>query len=110
LQAFEYYFEALRNVLDSFNVSYSDLGIPDSYPEFSSLLRKCLVLEFLIVTVIKPILSIDEHEKLWKWHKVKCCTKSLPFYRSTSFHSGSYNWRRDFFASEKISVWNTKST
>ncbi len=67
--AFEYYHDALRNVLDSFGVSYEDLGVPASYPEFASLLRKCLVLEFLIVTVIKPILSIEKHDKLRRWHK-----------------------------------------
>ena len=69
-QAFEYYFEQLRNVLDSFNVTYADLGIPDDFPEFESLLKKCLVLEFLIVTVIKPILGVENHKKLLTWHKV----------------------------------------
>lgn len=67
--AVEYYFDQLRTVLESFNVSYEDLGIPDTLPEFTSLLKKCLVLEFLIVTVIKPIMSIEKHEKLLKWHK-----------------------------------------
>ena len=70
-QAFEYYFEQLRNVLDSFNCTYADLGIPDSFSEFESLLKKCLVLEFLIVTVIKPILGVENHRKLLVWHKVR---------------------------------------
>ena len=70
-QAFEYYFEQLRNVLDSFNCTYADLGIPDSFPEFQSLLKKCLVLEFLIVTVIKPILGVENHRKMLVWHKVR---------------------------------------
>lgn len=68
-QAVEYYFDQLRNVLESFNCSYSDLGLPETFPEFKSLLSKCLVLEFLIVTVIKPIMSLENPNKLLKWHK-----------------------------------------
>ncbi len=68
-KAVEYYHDQLKNVLESFNCSLEDVGLPNSLPEFNSLLKKCLVLEFLIVTVIKPIMSIENHEKLLKWHK-----------------------------------------
>ncbi|XP_059096049.1 uncharacterized protein LOC131890667 [Tigriopus californicus] len=69
LKAMEYYFDQLRNVLDSFGYSYQDLDLPDNFQDFSSLLKKCLVLEFLIVTVIKPIMSLENPDKLHKWHK-----------------------------------------
>ena len=43
--------------------------MPTNFPEFASLVKKCLVLEFIIVTVVKPIMMIPEPEKLLKWHK-----------------------------------------
>eukprot|EP00095_Tigriopus_kingsejongensis_P006899 maker-scaffold126_size328755-snap-gene-0.10 protein:Tk06899 transcript:maker-scaffold126_size328755-snap-gene-0.10-mRNA-1 annotation:"AGAP001552-PA" len=69
LKAMEYYFDQLRNVLESFGYSYADLDLPTDFQGFASLLKKCLVLEFLIVTVIKPIMSLDNPEKLRQWHK-----------------------------------------
>ncbi len=67
--ALEYYFEQLTIVLESFEVAPADLGLPDNLAEFSSLLKKCLVLEFLIVTIVKPIVSLPKPKKLLKWHK-----------------------------------------
>lgn len=82
-KAFQYYHEQLGNVLESFKLEPSDLGLPPAFTEFSSLLRKCLVLEFLIVTVIKPILSMDAEAaaKLLKWHKETCKNKRRRFKR-----------------------------
>ncbi len=65
----EYYFDQLSNVLETFQLSPKHLGLPTTLAEFSSLLKKCLVLEFLIVTIVKPILSVDKPDKLLKWHK-----------------------------------------
>ncbi len=50
-----------------------DLGIPNDVDSFSSLLRKCLVLEFLIVTVVKPVMALEANTaaKLRRWHKVR---------------------------------------
>ena len=59
----------LKNVLEGFNLTLTDLDLPETFPEFFTLLRKSLVLEFLIVTVIKPILCLENPEKLTKWHK-----------------------------------------
>ena len=67
--ALEYYFEQLTIVLESFNCTLADLNLPENFPEFQSLLKKCLVLEFIIVTVIKPIIGIPQPKKLLKWHK-----------------------------------------
>lgn len=69
VKALEYYFDQLRNVLESFGYSYQDLDLPDNFQDFCTLLKRCLVLEFLIVTVIKPIMSLDNPDKLHKWHK-----------------------------------------
>jgi hypothetical protein len=67
--ALEYYFEQLAAVLESFEYSLSDLDLPDTVSEFASLLKKCLVLEFIVVTVVKPIISLNNPAKLLKWHK-----------------------------------------
>ncbi len=64
LQVLKYYFEQLGNVLESFELTYADLELPADFGDFSSLLKKCLVLEFLIVTIIKPVMSIPKPEKL----------------------------------------------
>lgn len=88
-QALEYYFEQLRNGIESFNCSYPDLGLPETFPEFASLLKKCLVMEFLIVTVIKPILSLDNPEKLWKWHKETMKVRKRPIQCNTRVFSSS---------------------
>ena len=80
-KAFTYYHEQLGHVLESFGLGFKDLGLPSEYPAFSSLLRKCLVLEFLIVTIVKPILAMDEAAaaKLLKWHKETCKNKRRRF-------------------------------
>jgi len=67
--ATSYYHEQLTNVLQDFGHTFQDLGLPESLPEFTSLLQKGFVMEFLIVTIIKPILAIKEPGKLLKWHK-----------------------------------------
>ena len=69
LTALEYYYEQLQIVLESFNFSLESLGLPLSFQQFASLVKRCLVLEFIVVTVVKPIMSIPEPEKLLKWHK-----------------------------------------
>ena len=56
--AVSYYHEQLNIVLDGFGYTLSDISLPENLPEFTSLLQRSLVLEFLIVTVIKPIVSI----------------------------------------------------
>ena len=56
--ATSYYHEQLTNVLQDFGHTFQDLGLPESLPEFTSLLQKGFVMEFLIVTIIKPILAI----------------------------------------------------
>ena len=67
--ALEYYYEQLTVVLETFNFSLEDLDLPSTFPEFASLVKKCLVLEFIIVTVVKPIMMIPEPQKLLTWHK-----------------------------------------
>jgi hypothetical protein len=67
--ALEYYFDMLKNVLDGFQLTMTDLDLPEDFPSFFTLLRKSLVLEFLIVTVIKPILCLENPDKLTLWHK-----------------------------------------
>ena len=59
----------VKVVLESFECTFDDLNLPKTLPEFTSLVRKCLVLEFIIVTVVKPILSVPKPKKLLTWHK-----------------------------------------
>ena len=59
----------MKVVLESFECTFDDLNLPKTLPEFTSLVRKCLVLEFIIVTVVKPILSVPKPKKLLTWHK-----------------------------------------
>ena len=44
--------------MQDFGYTLNDIGLPESLPEFTSLLQKGFVVEFLIVTIIKPILGI----------------------------------------------------
>ena len=67
--ALQYYFEQLSVVLESFHLNLPELDLPENFAEFASLLRKCLVLEFIIVTIIKPVLQIPQPDKLLTWHK-----------------------------------------
>ena len=67
--ALEYYYEQLTIVLETFECSLDDLNLPKNFSEFASLLKKCLVLEFIVVTVVKPIIMIPEPDKLLTWHK-----------------------------------------
>ena len=67
--ALEYYYEQLTIVLETFECSLEDLNLPKSFSEFASLVKKCLVLEFIVVTVVKPIIMIPEPDKLLTWHK-----------------------------------------
>ena len=67
--ALEYYYEQLTIVLETFERSLDDLNLPKNFSEFASLLKKCLVLEFIVVTVVKPIIMIPEPDKLLTWHK-----------------------------------------
>ena len=68
-KAVQYYHDQLKNVLESFNCTMEDLGLPDDLPGFARLLQRSLVLEFLVVTVIKPIVSLKKPEALLTWHK-----------------------------------------
>ena len=67
--ALEYYYEQLTIVLETFECSLEDLNLPKTFSEFASLVKKCLVLEFIVVTVVKPIIMIPEPDKLLTWHK-----------------------------------------
>ena len=68
-KAVEYYHDQLKNVLESFNCTMEDLDLPEDLPGFGRLLQRSLVLEFLVVTVIKPIVSLKNPEALLRWHK-----------------------------------------
>lgn len=57
----------------------SDLHLPDDLPGFASLLQKSLVLEFIVVTVVKPIVSLKDPAKLLKWHKETVRNKTRRF-------------------------------
>ena len=64
--AISYYHEQLNIVLDGFGYTLSDIALPENLPEFTALLQRSLVLEFLIVTIIKPIVSITVRVTLIK--------------------------------------------
>ena len=86
--ALEYYYEQLTVVLETFNFSLEDLDLPSTFPEFASLVKKCLVLEFIIVTVVKPIMMIPEPQKLLTWHKETERNKKRRFKKTLSFKRG----------------------
>ena len=56
--AIKHYYEELKNVLETFNCTLEDYGFPDTLSEFRSLIRRGFVLEFLIVTSLRPVLNI----------------------------------------------------
>eukprot|EP00096_Caligus_rogercresseyi_P007282 TRINITY_DN250_c0_g4_i1.p1 TRINITY_DN250_c0_g4~~TRINITY_DN250_c0_g4_i1.p1 ORF type:complete len:526 (-),score=116.81 TRINITY_DN250_c0_g4_i1:519-2096(-) len=68
-KAFQYYFESLTSVLTSFNLTPKELDLPETFPEFNLILQKSLVLEFLLVTVVKPIMALKDPKKLTTWYK-----------------------------------------
>ena len=67
--AFHHYFDELKSVLQTFNSNLKSFGLPEEYHEFRSLLRRGFVLEFLIVTVLRPVLNINNPEEVLKWYK-----------------------------------------
>ena len=56
--AIKHYYDELKNVLETFNCTLEDYGFPDTLSEFRSLIRRGFVLEFLIVTSLRPVLNI----------------------------------------------------
>merc|ERR1711892_637776 len=67
--AFHHYYDELKNVLHSFNADLKDFGFPGDFAEFRSLVRRGFVLEFLIVTVLRPVMNINNPEEIMKWYK-----------------------------------------
>ena len=67
--AFQHYFEEIKNVLGTFASSPAEHKLPESSAEFRSLIRRGFVLEFLIVTVLRPVLNINQPDKVLKWYK-----------------------------------------
>ena len=67
--AFKHYYQELSNVLETFNNSLRDHQLPENLADFRSLIRRGFVLEFLIVTVLRPVLSITCSDVVLNWHK-----------------------------------------
>jgi len=65
--AIKHYYDELKNVLETFNCTLEDYGFPDTVAEFRSLIRRGFVLEFLIVTSLRPVLNITRPEEISKW-------------------------------------------
>merc|ERR1712106_447644 len=67
--AFHHYYDELKNVLHTFSSDLKDFGFPGDFAEFRSLVRRGFVLEFLIVTVLRPVMNITNPEEIMKWYK-----------------------------------------
>ena len=67
--AFRHYYDELKNVLETFQTDLQTFGLPEEFAEFRSLIRRGFVLEFLIVTVLRPVLNITNPRDLTKWHE-----------------------------------------
>jgi len=67
--AFQHYYQELTNVLETFGNTLGDHQLPENLADFRSLIRRGFVLEFLIVTVLRPLLSITSPEVFLSWHK-----------------------------------------
>ena len=67
--AFHHYFDELKNVLQTFKSDLKDFGLPEDFHEFRSLVRRGFVLEFLIVTVLRPVMNINNPEEIMKWYR-----------------------------------------
>ncbi len=67
--AFQHYYQELTNVLETFGNTLGDHQLPENLADFRSLIRRGFVLEFLIVTVLRPVLSITSPEVFQSWHK-----------------------------------------
>ena len=66
---FKHYFQELKNVLETFGTTLEENGLPNNIADFRSLIRRGYVLEFMIVTSLRPVLNIKEPEKVMKWYK-----------------------------------------
>ena len=67
--AFQHYYKELTNVLETFGNTLGDHQLPENLADFRSLIRRGFVLEFLIVTVLRPVMSITNPEVFLNWHK-----------------------------------------
>ena len=67
--AFRHYYDELKNVLETFSSDLKSFSLPEEFAEFRSLLRRGFVLEFLIVTVLRPVLNISNPEEITRWHE-----------------------------------------
>ena len=66
---FRHYFQELKNVLETFETTLEEHGLPNNMADFRSLIRRGYVLEFMIVTSLRPVLNIKEPEKVMAWYK-----------------------------------------
>ena len=67
--AFQHYQQELQNVLQTFGTSLAELNLPESPAEFRSLIRRGFVLEFMIVTVLRPVMNITKPDKVSRWYE-----------------------------------------
>ena len=67
--AFRHYYDELKNVLDTFNSDLKTFGLPEQFAEFRSVLRRGFVLEFLIVTVLRPVMNITKPQEMMTWYE-----------------------------------------
>ena len=51
--ALEHYSSQMQIVLSSFGKTAKDVGLPENVKEFSKVIKRCFLLEFLNVVVIK---------------------------------------------------------
>ena len=67
--AFQHYQQELQNVLQTFGTNLAELNLPESPAEFRSLIRRGFVLEFMIVTVLRPVMNITKPDKVSRWYE-----------------------------------------
>jgi len=67
--ALEHYSSQMQIVLSSFGKTAKDVGLPETVKEFSKVIKRCFLLEFLNVVVINPIMQIPEPVELRTWYR-----------------------------------------
>jgi len=67
--ALDHYSTQFNHVLASFGKSVKDANLPEDLKEFSKVIKRCFILEFLNVVIINPIIQIPNPPELRNWYR-----------------------------------------
>jgi len=67
--ALEHYSTQFQYVLSSFGKTAQDANLPENLKDFSKIIKRCFILEFLNVVIINPIIQIPNPPELRNWYR-----------------------------------------